>query len=107
MANITKKDIVERISDRTGLTQVDTKIVVENFLEAVAQSLQNGNNIEIRGFGRFKIKEKKARMARNPRTNEHIQIDAGFKPTFEASKELKVRVNDNYLKNVKEGTIGA
>jgi DNA-binding protein HU-beta/integration host factor subunit beta len=97
MGNITKKDLVERIADATGLTQVDTKIVIESFLEAVANSLQEGRNIEIRGFGRFKIKEKGARTARNPRTNEHIQVEAGYKPVFEASKELRKRVNDQYL----------
>ena len=99
MKTITKKDLVEKISDRTGLTQVDTKIVVETFLEAVSKALQGGNNIEIRGFGRFKIKKKKARMARNPRTNVHIQVPAGFKPVFEASKELKKRINSSYWKN--------
>lgn len=93
MGNITKKDLVEKISDRTGLTQVDTKIVVESLLEAVSQSLADGKNIELRGFGRFKIKEKRARIARNPRTNEQIQVQAGFKPVFEASKELKKRLN--------------
>ncbi|HMD67470.1 MAG TPA: HU family DNA-binding protein [Chitinivibrionales bacterium] len=98
MSNITKKDLVEKISDTTGLTQVDTKIVVESLLEAVSKSLQEGRNIEIRGFGRFKIKERRARSARNPRTNEHIQVQAGFKPVFEASKELRKRVNDNYWK---------
>ena len=99
MANITKKDLVEKISERTGLTQVDTKIVVETFLEAVSRALRNGKNIEIRGFGRFKIKKKKARMARNPRTNVHIQVPAGFKPVFEASKDLRKRINNSYWKN--------
>lgn len=96
MSNVTKKDLVEKISDRTGLTQVDTKIVVESLLDAVSKALQQGKNIEIRGFGRFKIKERRARSARNPRTNEHIQVQAGFKPVFEASKELRKRVNDSY-----------
>jgi DNA-binding protein HU-beta/integration host factor subunit beta len=99
MGNITKKDLVEKISDRTGLTQVDTKIVIETFLEAVSRALRDGKNIEIRGFGRFKIKRKKARMARNPRTNVHIQVPEGFKPVFEASKELRKRINDSYWKN--------
>ena len=94
MGNITKKDLVEKIADRTGLTQVDTKIVVESFLESVARALQNGNNIEIRGFGRFKVKQKRARMARNPRTNQYIEVEAGFKPVFEASKELRKKIND-------------
>lgn len=96
MANVTKKDLVEQISGRTGLTQVDTKIVVESFLDAVSAALKNGHNIEIRGFGRFKIKRKRARMARNPRTNEHIQVSDGFKPVFEASRELRKRVDDAY-----------
>lgn len=94
MKNVTKKDLVEQISERTGLTQVDTKIIVECFLDAVSQALQNGTNIEIRKFGRFKIKKKQARRARNPRTNQYIQVSAGFKPAFEASKELRKRIND-------------
>lgn len=94
MGNITKKDLVEKIAEHTGLTQVETKIVVESFLDSVAKALQSGQNIEIRGFGRFKVKEKRARTARNPRTNEYIEVGAGFKPVFEASKELRKRVND-------------
>jgi Bacterial nucleoid DNA-binding protein len=74
MANVTKKDIVEIISNATGLTQVDTRIVVESFLEAVSKTLREGKNIEIRGFGRFKIKERKARMGRNPHTNAPVQV---------------------------------
>jgi len=93
MANITKKDIIESVSDKTGLTQVDSRIVVESFLEAVLKSLQSGKNIEIRGFGRFKIKPRNARKARNPRTGELVNIEAGVKPIFKASKELMARVN--------------
>jgi len=96
MPNVTKKDLVEQIAGRTGLTQVDTKIVVESFLDAVALALRSGHNIEIRGFGRFKIKRKRARTARNPRTNEHIEVGEGYKPVFEASRELRKRVDDAY-----------
>ena len=64
MGNVTKKDLVEQIAERTGLTQVDTKIVVESFLDAVSGTLQKGNNIEIRGFGRFKIKKKNLRLTK-------------------------------------------
>jgi Bacterial nucleoid DNA-binding protein len=62
MANVTKKDIIVMISNATGLTQVDTRIVLETFLEALASAMREGKNIEIRGFGRFKIKERKARV---------------------------------------------
>lgn len=93
MGNVTKKSLVERISGNTGLTQVDTTIIIEAFLVAISESLQKGNNIEIRGFGRFKIKEKKERIARNPRTGETVKVEAGFKPMFEASDELRRRTN--------------
>ena len=93
MANVTKKDIVEMISDTTGLTQVDTKIVLEAFLEALSRAMREGNNIEIREFGRFKIKKQKARMAHNPRTNEPVQVPAGYKLVFQASREMKKRIN--------------
>ena len=92
--NITKKDIVEDISARTGLTQVDTKAIVECFLDSIIKAMSNGNNIEIRGFGRFKIKERKERLARNPRTGESVKVDAGIKPVFEDSRELTKLLND-------------
>lgn len=95
MGNVTKKDIVEEISRRTGLTQVDTKLVMESLLGAIAKALKDGRNIEIRGFGRFKVKQKLARMARNPRTGEIVQVDGGWKPVFEASKELKALLNQH------------
>ncbi|MBD3344228.1 MAG: hypothetical protein GF401_04110 [Chitinivibrionales bacterium] len=55
MSNVTNRDLVALISDKTGLTQVDTAIIVEAFFDAVGKSLRSGNNIEIRGFGRFLI----------------------------------------------------
>jgi nucleoid DNA-binding protein len=94
MKNVTKKELVEQIAEKTGLTRVDTKIIVESFLDSVSQALQAGTNIEIRKFGRFKIKKKRARRARNPRTNQYIDVAAGYKPVFEASKELRKRIND-------------
>ena len=93
MGNITKKILVEKVSIRTGLTQIDTKIVLECFLDAMADSLIKGSGIEIRGFGRFKLKERRARTARNPRTSEPIQVKSGYKPVFEPAKGLRKRVN--------------
>lgn len=99
MANVTKKELVERVADRTGLSQIDTKLVVESFLDAVAITLQQGNNIEIRGFGRFKVKEQKTHKARNPRTNETVIVEQRFKPTFESSDKLRDRINAVIMKN--------
>ena len=92
-ANITKKDLVEEISARTGLTQAATKVAVESFLDSLVSRLIEGNNIEIRGFGRFKLKKRNVRTARNPRTGEEVIVKAGTKPVFEASKDLLKSVN--------------
>jgi DNA-binding protein HU-beta/integration host factor subunit beta len=93
MPNITKRDLIQATSDKTGLTQVDTGVVLEGLLEAISSSLKQGRNIEIRGFGRFKLKKRNAREARNPRTGEKVNVEAGIKPIFKASRELIKRVD--------------
>lgn len=97
MANVTKKDIVEEIARRTGMTQAETKAVLEGLLDAISSTLRDGKNIEIRGFGRFKVRPRRARTARNPRTGELVQVEGGVKPVFEASRELKALLNTGDL----------
>ncbi len=97
MNNITKKDIIDSISAKTGLTQIDTKVLTEAFMQAITKSLCEGRDIELRGFGRFKIKERKARIARNPKTDKKVNVEKGLKPKFEASRELKRRVNNSFI----------
>ena len=99
MANVTKKELVYSVSRKTGVNQVDTKLVIENFLDAIEVSLQSGRNIEIRGFGRFKIKHQKAHNARNPRTDEKVFVEERFKPVFEASNMLRDRVSTAIMRN--------
>lgn len=91
--NKTKKDLVGEISFRTGLSQLETKKIIECFLDSIARTLIEGNNIELRGFGRFKIRSRNGYKGRNPRTGEPIEIEAGKRPIFEPSKELKKTLN--------------
>ncbi|HET9332888.1 MAG TPA: HU family DNA-binding protein [Gemmatimonadota bacterium] len=86
---MTKADLVEQIAEATGLTKKDTAVVVDGFLEAVKQALARETNIEIRGFGSFKVKRRKARKARNPRTGDAVYVPGRLVPTFKPSKELK------------------
>jgi integration host factor beta subunit len=86
---MTKADLVEQIAEATGLTKKDTAVVVDGFLEAVKQALAREQNIEIRGFGSFKVKRRKARKARNPRTGDAVHVPGRLVPTFKPSKELK------------------
>ncbi len=91
---MTKADLVEQIAEATGLTKKDTAVVVDGFLEAVKRALAREQNIEIRGFGSFKVKRRKARKARNPRTGEPVHVPGRLVPTFKPSKELKEMVMD-------------
>jgi nucleoid DNA-binding protein len=89
---MTKADLVEEVSGKTGLTRTDVGVVVDTFLEAVKKSLENGNNIEIRGFGTFKIKQRKARKARNPRTGDEVPVPDRKVPVFKPSNEFKALI---------------
>ena len=86
---MTKADLVEQVAEKTGLTRTDVAATVDTFLEAVRHSLENGKNIEIRGFGTFKIKPRKARKARNPRTGEVVPVPDRKIPVFKPSNEFK------------------
>lgn len=95
---MTKADIVDTIASATGLTKVETEAVVDGFIMTVIGALKEGKNIEIRGFGSFKVKKRKGRIARNPRTGEQVQVDEHFVPVFKVSKDLKGLVNENLKK---------
>ncbi len=86
---MTKADLVERVAEKTGLTRTDVMVVVENFLEQIKKTLEEGHNIEIRGFGTFKVKARKARKARNPRTGEEVPVPDRKVPVFKPSNEFK------------------
>jgi len=89
---MTKADLVDEIAQRTGLTKKDVADTVDEFLEAVSRALIGGKHIEIRGFGTFKVKDRKPRTARNPRTGEAVHVPPRKVPVFKVSKELKDRV---------------
>ena len=93
---MTKAEIVSRISEGTGLTKVDTEAAVNGFIHSVSDALSKGKGVEIRGFGTFKVKEKKARIARNPRTGEKVNVPQNMAPFFKPSRELKVSINNSY-----------
>ena len=75
---MTKADLVEQVTEAIGpgITKKDSALVVEGFLNAVKLALSRGDNIEIRGFGTFKVRKRKTRMARNPRTGDPVTRQA-------------------------------
>jgi len=86
---MTKADLVEKVAEKTGLTRTDVAVTVDSLLDAVKSSLKEGSNIEIRGFGTFKVKPRKARKARNPRTGEVVPVPDRNIPVFKPSNEFK------------------
>ena len=84
MVTITKKDLIDRISEATGQTRVVSKAIVQQMLDEITRELAKGNRIEFRDFGVFEVKERQARVAQNPRTLERVEVPAKrtikFKP---------------------------
>jgi len=98
--SLTKADIVDTIATATGLTKVETEAVVDGFISTVINAMKEGKNIEIRGFGSFKVKKRKGRIARNPRTGEQVMVEEHWVPLFKVSKEVKALVNENLKRAV-------
>nr|WP_255252423.1 MULTISPECIES: HU family DNA-binding protein [unclassified Fibrobacter] len=93
VSNITKQSLIQDIAKSTGFVRNDIKTVIEQFLDLLGEKLIEGNTIEIRGFGTFACKPRKARPARNPRTGETVQIEERMVPTFKFSNDIKNKIN--------------
>lgn len=91
---MTKAEIVDRIAAGTGLTKLETEAVVDGFLFTVMEALQRGDDVELRGFGAFRVRERAARTARNPQTDELIEVPRQFAPVFKPSRDFRQVVNE-------------
>ncbi|HLJ93509.1 MAG TPA: HU family DNA-binding protein [Gemmataceae bacterium] len=89
---MTKKEIVKQISERIGLTQLKTKDIVQQTFDAIVETLIEVGRIELRNFGVFEVKMRKARKARNPRTGERVDVEPKKVVTFKPGKEMEDRV---------------
>ena len=84
-----KTDIIAEVAQKTGMTKKDAERVINATIETIEASLVKGDKVQISGFGIFEVKAREARVGRNPRTKETIQIPATRLPAFKASKALK------------------
>jgi integration host factor subunit beta len=89
---MTKRDLVVKIAQETGLTQHDVKGVVEGVLTGITDALAAGEKVELRDFGVFKVKSRQSRVGRNPRTGVVVLIEPKKVPTFKPGKMMKERV---------------
>ncbi|MEO1524462.1 MAG: HU family DNA-binding protein [Planctomycetota bacterium] len=94
---MTKKDIVRTISDEVGLTQQQTKKIVQRTFDSIIDTLVRDGRIELRNFGVFEVKSRAARRARNPKTGDEVIVPEKHVVTFKPGKYMEARVQDAEL----------
>ena len=93
-----KSELVQRLAElNPHLYQRDVENIVNAILDEIAQSLSTGRRVELRGFGAFSVKHRPARVGRNPRTGESVQVEEKWVPFFKTGKELRERLNADGL----------
>ncbi len=90
---MTKADLVEEVTQLGDLTRRDGEMIVDTIFDSVIHALRTGDKIEIRGFGSFRIRQRKPRTGRNPKTGAKVDVPAKRVPYFKPSKELRDLVN--------------
>ncbi len=97
---MTKAEVISQIAEQTGIEKVDVQQVVESFFGVVKDSIKNGENIYVRGFGSFIVKKRAKKIARNISRNTSIEIPEHFIPHFKPSKQFIEEVKDNVRTSV-------
>lgn len=97
---VTKSELIERISEKLKLTNGKAEQIVNCVFDSMVKALQDGEGIEIRGFGSFTVREYKAYEGRNPRTGETVHVAPKKLPFFKVGKDLKERVNSAYMREL-------
>lgn len=92
--SLTKPELIKRISS-LGFQKQDAGTIIENLLEIIKKSLENGEDVLISGFGKFSVKDKPPRRGRNPATGKELILDARRVVTFKTSGKLKERMNNH------------
>lgn len=89
---MTKKDIILKVSDETNLKQIEVKKVIQKAFDCITEALARGEKIELRNFGVFKIKQRKSRTGRNPRTGQIVPVPPRKAVVFKPGLEMKQKV---------------
>ncbi len=92
MATVTKKELVERITDRTKMKRHDVKRICQELLDQVIIELRKGNRLEFRDFGVFEVKERGARIAQNPKTMQKVEVPAKRAVKFKVGRLMRESV---------------
>jgi integration host factor subunit beta len=91
---MTKSELIARLSERyPHLYQRDVERIVNTIFDEISGALSRGDRVELRGFGSFSVRKRNARVGRNPRTGETVNVDEKYLPFFKTGKELRERLN--------------
>jgi DNA-binding protein HU-beta len=90
---VNKSELITGIAEKSKLTKKDAEAALKGFIESVEETLEKGEKVQLVGFGTFEVRKRAARIGRNPRTKEEINIPESTVPVFKAGKEFKDRVN--------------
>jgi integration host factor subunit beta len=90
---MTKADLIDEVSRAVEMSRKDSELMVETVFESIVNALRASDKIEIRGFGSFRNRQRKARIGRNPKTGERVEVPPKRVPYFKPSKELKDLIN--------------
>jgi integration host factor subunit beta len=94
MATITKKELVNRIAEKTGQTKIVAKEILQTFLDEIVRELSLGNRLEFRDFGVFEVKPRRARRAQNPRTLQKVEVPPKQVVKFKVGRVMRDLVSD-------------
>ncbi len=103
---MTKGELISIIADGTGLTKIETQAVIDGFLATMRFALKNQERIDLRNFGSLKTVKRNARIARNPKTGEPIEVPEHYTVVFRPARDLRKDVNQNINKKRKNDEIG-
>jgi integration host factor subunit beta len=95
METLTKADLSRYLMERLELGKKDADVLVNTFLESIIESLKTGEGVELRGFGSFRLRDRRARQGRNPRSGESIQVPPKRVVYFKLGKELRSKLIDD------------
>jgi integration host factor subunit beta len=90
---MTKAELVDNVADKVNLTKKQTEIIVNILFNSITEALSDGDKVELRGFGSFRIRARNPREGRNPKTGDTVHIPAKKVPFFKAGKELREMVD--------------
>ena len=90
---MTKAELVDEVSRNSDLNKKDAEVIVQTVLDSIVDSLKEGEKVELRGFGSFRLRSRASRQGRNPKTGETVFVPAKRVPYFKPGKELKALIN--------------